>query len=66
MFLFLSVTLGGEKTLGNNHIDTEARTAPRTRGIFVLEMLQRKEEAVANNSRIFANLSCFYYQGRNI
>lgn len=66
MFLFLSVTLGEKKNPRENHIDTEARTAPRTRGIFVLEMLQRKEEAVANNSRIFANLSCLYYQGRNI
>lgn len=59
----------GEKTDPREHncIDTEARRAPRARGSFVPEMLQRKEEVAANDSRIFANLSCFYflYQGRS-
>lgn len=65
-FSFRDSEGGGRKNPREHHIDTEARRAPRARGIFVLEMLQRKEESVANNSRILANLSCFYYQGRNI
>lgn len=69
MFFFFFQWHWGKKTEPreeHNHTDTQARRAPRARGIFVLEMLQRKEEAAANDSRIFAHLSCFYYQGRSI
>lgn len=49
----------------HTHTDTWGQESPESQGIFVPELSQRKEEAAANNSRIFANLSCFNYQGRS-
>lgn len=55
---------GKKQILGNTTALREARRAPRAGGTS-LEMLPRKEEAAANNSPIFAALSCFHYQGRS-
>lgn len=64
VFLLLSMIQGKKQILGNTPALREARRAPRAGGAS-LEMLPRKEEAAANNSPIFAALSCFYYQGRS-
>lgn len=66
MFSFFSQWYRGKnRSWGTNTTALrEARRAPRAGGAS-LEMLPRKEEAAANNSPIFAALSCFYYQGRS-